>query len=61
MLFTGWEVRIGRNCAPIGLSTALSLRPRAVLNPNVPGVLLNAIRQSYSSPTYVNLSMKAKT
>ena len=60
MLFTGWEVRIGRNCA-LGLSTALSLRPRAVLNPNVPGVLLNAIRQSYSSPTYVNLSMKAKS
>ena len=60
MLFTGWEVRIGRNCA-LGLSTALSLRPRAVLNPNVPGALLNAIRQSYSSPTYVNLSMKAKT
>ena len=52
MSFTGWEVRIGRNCA-LGLST--------VLNPNVPGVLLNAVRQSYSSPTYVNLSMKAKT
>ena len=60
MLFTGWEVRIGRNCA-LGLSTALGLRPRAVLNPNVPGVLLNAVRQTYSSPTYVNLSMEAKT
>ena len=60
MLFTGWEVCIGRNCA-LGLSTALGLRPRAVLNPNVPGVLLHAVRQSYSSPTYVNLSMKAKT
>ena len=60
MLFTGWEVRIGRNCA-LGLSTARGRRPRAVLNPNVPGVLRNAVRQSHSSPTYVNLSMKAKT
>ena len=35
MLFTGWEVRIGRNCArDLCESTARGRRPRAVLRPS---------------------------